>query len=188
MPAYLATARTTTRAVGAGRPRPRDGMRPAPGSARDPGAVTIWVGSGTGQLETLGHCWATTVSAVFCCAMLGKVIPPAGAGGRAAYAVLSSVPAETRDGSSIGPGTALRKKVLASVGVQVLLPQPCGGGVRRVLADRLVVVRRVVGVRRDDDLEVLVLGADLRGQQVVPPDQDRGLPALHRRGAAGDRH
>src|SRR6201996_1591545 len=102
MPAYLATARTTTRAVGAGRPRPRDGMRPAPGSARDPGAVTIWVGSGTGQLETLGHCWATTVSAVFCCAMLGKVIPPAGAGGSPAYAALSSVPALTRVGSSIG--------------------------------------------------------------------------------------
>src|SRR5882757_8368706 len=101
MPAYRAIVLTTARA-GAGSPWRRDGMRPAPGSARDPGAVTKSVDSGTGQLETLGHCWATTVSAVFCCAMLGKVIPPAGAGGRAAYAALSCVPAVTRDGSSIG--------------------------------------------------------------------------------------
>src|SRR5487761_993264 len=106
MPAYRAIALATARA-GAGSPWRRDGMRPAPGPARDPGAVTMPVEldtgeSGTGQLETLGHCWATTVSAVFCCAMLGKVIPPAGTGGSAAYAVLSSAAALTRDGSSIG--------------------------------------------------------------------------------------
>src|SRR6202035_1380264 len=77
-------------------------MRPAPGPVRGPGAVTMSVDSGTRQLETLGHCWATTVSAVFCWAMLGNLIPPAGAGGRAAYAALSCVPAVTRDGSSIG--------------------------------------------------------------------------------------
>src|ERR1700756_5604180 len=115
MPAYLATARTTTRAVGAGRPRPRDGMRPAPGSARDPGAVTVSVGSDTGQLETLGHCWETTVSAVFCCAMLGKVTPPVGAAGSLAYAVLSSVPAATKLGSSIGRVPPSRNRFWPSV-------------------------------------------------------------------------
>src|SRR6185437_1234642 len=85
------------------------------------------------------------------------------------------------------PGAALEEQVLALSGEQVLLPQPGGGRVRRGLADRLVVVGRVVRVGRDDDLQVLVLGADLGGQQVIPPDEDRGLAALHRRGAAGDR-
>src|ERR1700757_3296139 len=92
MPAYRATALTTALAVEAERPWCRDGMRPAPRSARDPGAVTVSVGSGTGQLETLGHCWETTVSAVF-----------------------SSVPAATRLGSSIGRVPPSRNRFWPSV-------------------------------------------------------------------------
>src|ERR1700761_7259869 len=121
MPAYRATARTAAGAVRAERARPGDGTRPAPGPSRDPGAVTVpvllvgTVDSGTGQLATLGHCWATTVSAVFCWALLGKVIPPAGAGGSAAYAALSSVPAATRAGSSIGRVPPSRNRFSPSV-------------------------------------------------------------------------
>src|SRR5690348_5667155 len=111
MPAYRAAALTAARA---GLFPRRDGMRPAPGAARAPGAVTILVGSGTGQLETLGHCWVTTVFAAFCCAMLGMVTP-AGTGGRAAYAVLSSVPALTKAGSSIGRVPPSRNRFWPSV-------------------------------------------------------------------------
>src|ERR1700748_2007603 len=115
MSAYRATALTTALAVEAERPWCRDGMRPAPGPARVPGAVTVSVGSATGQLETLGHCCATTFSAVFCCAMLGKVTPPAGAAGSLAYAVLSSVPAETRLVSAIGRVPPSRNRFWPSV-------------------------------------------------------------------------
>ena len=75
---------------------------------------------------------------------------------------------------------ALEPDVLALGGVQELLPKACGRRVRRGLADRLIVERRIRCAAWINDLP---LGA--RGQapgagniQIVPVDHDRALTSL----------
>ena len=123
------------------------------------------------------------------CAEVGSCRDPLpGTGGSAASAVLLIVPAVIHRRHLDRAGRALKEEVLPVGGVQVLLPQPGCGRVRRGRADRLVVVPGVLRVRRDNDLQVLDDRLDLGGEQVVPPDQDRGLAGLHGRRGALDRH
>jgi len=80
--------------------------------------------------------------------------------------------------------------VLAVGRVEVLLPQPGAGRVRGVRVDGLVVVAADDGVFRHVDLPVDALGlelVDLRGLQVIPVEDDGGLPGLDRRRGGVDR-
>src|SRR5256885_5203700 len=97
-PAYLARAAP---ADFSGPARVGDWAVPAPEPARGPGAATVSV-CGTCQPLTVGHCWVTSVLAVFCWAIVGSCSSPAGAGGSAAVAGLSTVPAVMRACNSIG--------------------------------------------------------------------------------------
>src|SRR5450755_1314473 len=107
-------------------------------------------------------------------------------GQRLVRGLVDRVAAEQR-GQFDRPGLAREPQVLARGRVEVLLPQPGRGRVRRGLADGLVVVGGVVAVRRDHDLEPRDARAGLGGQQVVPPDQDRRLAAVHGGRAGRDR-
>ena len=159
-----------------------------PGRASGPGggsrraAARRRVDPPSASRSRVGHFCATTFSAAAACwAWVGNVeragrAPAAGP----RSAALSTVPSVTSVDSSIGRASPCSHRFWPVDRVQVLLPQPGRGRVRRGLADRLVVVGGVAGVRRDHDLEALDGRLDLGGQQVVPPDHDRGLAALAR--------
>src|ERR1700729_524388 len=144
MPAYRARLRT---GLGALR---NERKRRTPGSVSYPGVVTTSVMSAMSagdRRPLLGD--DTTCRGLLC---RGRQLQGRAAAWHGRQRVVRGLVDRARGDHGAQrdrAGRAREEEVLAFGRVQVLLPQPGGGGVGRGLADRLVVVPGVHAVRRD---------------------------------------